>query len=76
MQMAPSNQTRSEYRRFLFTYLFDGREWSLEVPALSLEEARERVRVLPFARCDGEARAGPSRPAPAPRRTHWFARSG
>ena len=61
-----------EYRRFVFTYVYGGREWSLEVPALSLEEAKERVRVLPFARCEGEA-VRAERPPP---RTHWFARSG
>ncbi|MCP4381091.1 MAG: hypothetical protein GY798_06685 [Hyphomicrobiales bacterium] len=47
-------QTPSEYQRFSFTYRFDGADWSIEVPALSLEEARERVRVLGFARYDGD----------------------
>ena len=73
MQMAPSVQAKSEYRRFVFTYVYGGREWSLEVPALSLEEAKERVRVLPFARCEGEAVRAERPPPP---RTHWFARAG
>lgn len=77
MQLAPTIQAKSEYKRFLFTYLFGGREWSLEVPALTLEEARERVRVLPFARCNGEFRGRRVEPAPAAaRRTGWFRKAG
>lgn len=76
MQMAPSVQAKSEYRRFVFTYVYGGHEWSLEVPALSLEEAKERVRVLPFARCEGERASRIDQPAAETPRKSWFGRLG
>lgn len=54
MKTSSETQIPSEYKRFSFTYRFDGADWSIEVPALTLEEARERVRVLGFARYDGD----------------------
>lgn len=75
MHIAPAVQAKSEYRRFLFTYLFGGREWSLEVPALSLEEAKERVKVLPFSRCDGELGTRRAANAKPPRKVNWFTRA-
>ena len=77
MQAASPRRYHSEYRRYLFTYLFGGTEWSVEIPALSLEEARERIKVLPFARCDGEVHARTSaHPVEPERRGGWFRRVG
>jgi hypothetical protein len=81
MQIAPHLTTKSEYRRFHFTYLFGGREWSIEIPALSLDEARERMKVLPFAHCDGEVAPRMERapatvqPVQQRRRVSWFTRA-
>lgn len=61
------------YARFRFTYRFDGADWSFEIPALSLEEAKERVKVLAFARPESETpamRSRATRPQPWSRR--WF----
>ncbi|WP_421725600.1 hypothetical protein [Bauldia sp.] len=52
MKTSKSPESSSEYKRFTFTYRFDGADWAIEIPALSLEEARERVKVLGFARYD------------------------
>ena len=45
---------KSQFRKFLFTYHFHGTDWSFEISATSAEEAKERVKVLAFARYDGE----------------------
>jgi hypothetical protein len=68
---AISVRSPSQYRKFRFTYRFDGTDWCIEVPALSLEEARERVKVLGFARHEGDApSARATEPARRPR--GWF----
>jgi hypothetical protein len=39
---------------FLFSYNYEGSQYSFEIPAYSAEEARERVSRLTFAKYDGE----------------------
>ncbi|MGE5535834.1 MAG: hypothetical protein ACM3W7_09985 [Acidobacteriota bacterium] len=46
--------TSFQYPTFLFTYRHDGAEWTLEVKARDLSDAKERLKALPFARYDGE----------------------
>ncbi len=77
MHVASVAPAKSVFKRYLFTYRFDGADWSLEIPARSLEEAKERVKVLSFARCEGETRAptGRSEPSVSPFR-RIFARAG
>jgi len=41
-------------RTHLFTYRFDGAEWSLEIEAGSRGEALDRIKSLAFARYEGE----------------------
>lgn len=41
-------------RTYLFTYRYDGAEYSLEVPADSLDEAKGRVSQMGLARHEGE----------------------
>jgi hypothetical protein len=49
-----SVQPQSACSKFRFTYRFNGTDWCIEVPAQSLEEAKERVKVLSFARFEDE----------------------
>lgn len=46
--------SESGYTTHLFSYRYDGSEWSLEIPAKSAREAKERLGALTFARYDGE----------------------
>lgn len=43
------------YKRYLFEYRYDDAEWALEIPARNEAEARERLKVLPWAQYRGEA---------------------
>ncbi|SDB22732.1 hypothetical protein [Bauldia litoralis] len=62
-----------QYRPYRFTYCFNGTEWSVDIPALSLSEAKERVKVLGFARYEGEVSANHGRAERTERRTGaWF----
>ena len=38
----------------LFSYSYEGSEYSLEIPANSVQEAKERLSRMTFARYDGE----------------------
>lgn len=67
--MTAVSAPRSPIRKFPFTYRFDGADWCIEIPARSLEEAKERVKVLGFARYEGEA-GRPASPLRRPR--DWF----
>ncbi len=42
-----------KYETYLFSYHHDGREWSFDIKAKSMDDARDRVRKLPMARYDG-----------------------
>jgi hypothetical protein len=69
--MTAISSVRSRFRKFPFTYRYDGTDWCIEIPARSLDEAKERVKVLGFARFEGEAPRTPT--APAGRRPRgWF----
>jgi hypothetical protein len=48
------NLTSSQYQTYLFTYRHDGAEWTLEIKARDVRDAKERLRALSFARYDGE----------------------
>lgn len=45
---------KDESKTFLISYHHQGAEWVLELKAHSAEDARERLKVLPLARIDGE----------------------
>lgn len=63
--------SQPQYRKFPFTYRFDGVDCCIEIPALSLEEAKLRLKVLGFARYEGDAR--PSRAEKRDRKPRgWF----
>lgn len=68
--MEPSpNPTR--YKKYSFTYRFEGADCCIEIPALSLEEAKQRLQVIGFARYDG----APPQPLAAARKrrsSSWF----
>jgi len=46
--------TSFQYQTYLFTYRHDGAEWTLEIKARDIHDAKERLKALPFARYDGE----------------------
>lgn len=39
---------------FLFSYNYEGAQYSLEIPASSAEEAKQRLSRIAFAQYDGE----------------------
>jgi uncharacterized protein YggU (UPF0235/DUF167 family) len=41
------------YPIFLFSYRFDGSEWTVDIPAKNKEEALERIKALAWAKYDG-----------------------
>lgn len=41
-------------KTFLFSYNYDGAQYSFEIPAYTLEEAKGRLSRLTFAKYDGE----------------------
>lgn len=41
-------------RTYLFTYRYDGAEWSMEIVAQSAREVKERIGALTLAQYDGE----------------------
>lgn len=43
-----------EFKRFLVSYRHDGAQWNIELPATSLEDAKQRLSQLHFGRVDGE----------------------
>lgn len=45
---------RDSQRRFLFEYRHDGAEWALELWARDLEDAKAKVRAIPWATYRGE----------------------
>ncbi len=38
---------------YLFSYQYQGARYSLDIPAESRREAEERLKVMPWGRCDG-----------------------
>ena len=45
---------RESVNRYLFEYRHEGAEWALEVRARELDDAKARLRTLPFAQYRGE----------------------
>ncbi|MCB1487945.1 MAG: hypothetical protein KDJ88_10865 [Bauldia sp.] len=71
----PEAGVSPKYRNYHFTYRFDGTEWSIAIPALSLQEAKERVKVLAFARYEGEAGEAGRGGGSIRRGSDWFRRA-
>lgn len=44
-------------KRYLFEYRFGDAEYGIEIVADSIEEARERIQALTWARYEGEIKA-------------------
>jgi hypothetical protein len=44
----------SKLRTFLFSYNYEGAQYSFEIPAYSLDEAKARLSRITFAKYDGE----------------------
>jgi hypothetical protein len=44
----------SDSNRYLFEYRHDGAEWALELRARDLDDAKARLRTLPWAEYRGE----------------------
>ena len=40
-------------KTYLFSYQYQGARYSLDIPAESQQEAEERLKVMPWGRCDG-----------------------
>ncbi len=40
-------------KTYLFSYRYEGNQYSLEIPAENLREAKERLKVIPLATYDG-----------------------
>ena len=55
MSVVPS--VNDETTPFLFEYRHAGAEWGIVIHATSREDARERLKVLPLARFQGEVKA-------------------
>lgn len=73
MTITHATPTKTTFKKFRFTYRFDGADWNIEIPATSLEEAKDRVKVLTFARYENEAPASVSRLANSERYSSgWF----
>jgi len=43
-----------QFKKYLVCYRHDGGEWNIELPASSLEDARQRLGQLTFGRLEGE----------------------
>ena len=73
MTITHAIRAKSIYEKYRFTYRFNGADWNIEVPALSLEEAKDRIKVLTFARYESEAPASLTRLADSERHAPgWF----
>lgn len=60
-------------KTYLFSYRYGGAEWSLEIPAETAREARERLSAITLARYDGEAIAKvPAVAGPIARLAVWL----
>lgn len=66
--MTPTRK-KSTYEKYRFTYRFNGADWNIEIPAQSLDEAKDRVKVLTFARYESEAPAALTRAVDSQRYT-------
>jgi hypothetical protein len=47
-------QSSAQFQTYLFTYRHDDAEWTLEIKARNVHDAKARLKALPFARLDGE----------------------
>lgn len=45
--------SHEDWKTFLFEYYHDGSWWTLEIPATSQEDAMDRLKKLPLAKCLG-----------------------
>ena len=44
----------AKIKRYLFEYRHEGSEWALEIPARDLEDAKARLKAMPWAQYRGE----------------------
>jgi hypothetical protein len=44
----------SAFKRYLFEYRHDGAEWAMEISARDLDDAKARLKALPWAKYQGE----------------------
>jgi hypothetical protein len=42
------------FNRYLFEYRYEGAEWALEICARDLDDAKARLKAIPWARLKGE----------------------
>ena len=64
----------TQYKKYSFTYRYNGADCCIEIPALSLDEAKQRLQVIGFAQYDGET----PRPIAARRERRsstWFSKA-
>ena len=59
-----------EFKEYLFSYRFDGKNWTVSVFAASPDEAKEKIKAVAHAEYDGEIMANIYMPIKAA----WFQR--
>lgn len=45
-----------KFNQYLFEYRHEGAEWSIQIPATSAEDAHARLKKIPWAEYQGEAK--------------------
>lgn len=45
---------KKQTKIYLFSYFYDNSHWTVEINAYNMEDAFERMKLLPFAKYDGE----------------------
>jgi hypothetical protein len=65
--------TDDGFNTHLFSYRHAGAEWTLEIRARDAQDAKERLKALPFARYDGRLVAKfPTQAAPLMKAAVWL----
>lgn len=59
-----SNLHSIEFKRYLFEYRHEGAEWALEILARDADDARERIKRIPWAQYQGEVVSSAIMPRP------------
>ena len=44
----------AKFKQYMVSYRHDGANWTIEIPATSIEDAERRLSQLHFGRVDGE----------------------
>jgi hypothetical protein len=62
-----------DFSTYLFSYRHAGADWMLEIRARDAQDAKERLKALPFARYDGRLVAKfPTKAAPLVKAGVWL----